>query len=126
MGDFFQNGTIATLHDFDSRTTEELEAELKLFSAYRPMEIVLPCLFSELEGDASAHVSEELVSPNPCAVGDEFTGQWIHSIVVRALGRKVPRFKALEPQVEREGGVWEALGPANLDVVRQPAIRHDA
>ena len=43
MGDFFQNGTIATLHDFRSRTTEELEAELKIFSAYRPMEIVLPC-----------------------------------------------------------------------------------
>ena len=64
MGDFFQNGTIATLHDFDSRTTEELESELKLFSAYRPMEIVLPCLFSELEGDALPHIVEEISHTN--------------------------------------------------------------
>ena len=32
MGDFFQNGIIATLHDFESRTTEELEAELNWVS----------------------------------------------------------------------------------------------
>ena len=28
MGDFAQNGAIATLHDFGTRTTEELESEL--------------------------------------------------------------------------------------------------
>ena len=83
-------------------------------------------LRSEVEGDARAHVSEELVSPNPSAIGNEFPRERIHGIVVRAFRRKVPRFKALEPQVEREGGVWEALGPANLDVVRQPAISHDS
>ena len=66
MGEFFQNGTIATLHDFRSRTTEELEAELKIFSAYRPMEIVLPCLFSELEGDALPAIVEE-ISPSYAA-----------------------------------------------------------
>ena len=60
MGDFFQNGTIATLHDFGSRTTAELEAELKLFSAYRPMEIILPSLFSELEGDALPNIVEQI------------------------------------------------------------------
>ena len=64
MGDFFQNGTIATLHDFRSRTTEELEAELKIFSAYSPMEIVLPCLFSELEGDALPAIVEEISRTN--------------------------------------------------------------
>ena len=60
MGDFFQNGTIATLHDFGSRTTAELESELKLFSAYRPMEIILPSLFSELEGDALPNIVEQI------------------------------------------------------------------
>ena len=60
MGDFFQNGTIATLHDFGSRTTGELEKELKLFSAYRPMEIILPCLFSELEGNALPNIVDEI------------------------------------------------------------------
>ena len=72
-------------------------------------------LRSQVEGDARAHVSEELVSPNPCAVGDEFTREWIHGIVVRAFRRKVPRFKALEPQVEREGGCLLYTSPSPRD-----------
>jgi glucosyl-3-phosphoglycerate synthase len=60
MGDFAQNGAIATLHDFGTRTTEELESELSVFSGYRPMELILPSLYSELEGDALGHIVEEI------------------------------------------------------------------
>ena len=42
MGDFAQNGMVATLHDFGTRTTEQLEHELRVFSGYRPMELILP------------------------------------------------------------------------------------
>ena len=60
MGDFAQNGVVATLHDFGTRTTEQLEHELRVFSGYRPMELILPSLYSELEGDALAHIVEEI------------------------------------------------------------------
>ena len=60
MGDFAQNGMVATLHDFGTRTTEQLEQELRVFSGYRPMELILPSLYSELEGDALAHILEEV------------------------------------------------------------------
>ena len=60
MGDFAQNGVVATLHDFGTRRVEEIEAELKIFSGYRPMELILPSLFSELEGPALANIVAEI------------------------------------------------------------------
>ena len=31
MGDFAQNGSVATLHNFGTRTLEQIEEDLKLF-----------------------------------------------------------------------------------------------
>ena len=50
MGNFYQNGIITTLHNLTRRPLAELEEELVRFSARRPMSLVLPSLFSELEG----------------------------------------------------------------------------
>ena len=36
MCDFSQGKTVATLHNFDTKTTAELEADLKLFSVIGP------------------------------------------------------------------------------------------
>ena len=58
--DFFQNGTITTLHRLCRRPIEEMEAELKQFSAERPMALILPSLYSELEGPALPRIVEEL------------------------------------------------------------------
>ncbi|MGB5200782.1 MAG: hypothetical protein WBN68_07600 [Sedimenticolaceae bacterium] len=58
--DFFQNGTITTLHKLCRRPIEEMEAELKEFSAERPMALILPSLYSELEGPALSKIVEEL------------------------------------------------------------------
>ncbi|WP_078118626.1 glycosyltransferase family protein [Thiosocius teredinicola] len=58
--DFFQNGTITTLHKLCARPIEEMEAELKAFSADRPMALILPSLYSELQGPALPHIVEEL------------------------------------------------------------------
>ena len=58
--DFFQNGAITTLHMLCRRPIEEMEAELKGFSAERPMALILPSLYSELEGPALPKIVEEL------------------------------------------------------------------
>ncbi|MCR9143500.1 MAG: glycosyl transferase [bacterium] len=60
MGDFFQNGIITTLHRLGHRPIEELEAELRTFQPKNPMALVLPSLFSELEGPALGPIIEEL------------------------------------------------------------------
>ncbi len=60
MADFSQNGIIGTLHNLRNRSTEELESELVQFSAETPMSLLLPCLFSELEGPAMGPIVEEL------------------------------------------------------------------
>ncbi len=60
MADFFQNGLIATLHRLADRPIESLEGELKKFSRKRPMALVLPALYSELEGEALPRIVEEL------------------------------------------------------------------
>ena len=52
MGDFFQNGVITTLHNLTKRPVTEIERELCEYSKRRPMALVLPSLFSELEGPA--------------------------------------------------------------------------
>lgn len=60
MGDFFQNGVITTIHHLNPRPVEEIENELVEFSKTRPMSLVLPCLYSELEGPALGPIIDEL------------------------------------------------------------------
>ena len=52
MSDFSQNGIISTLHDFGTKSTSIIEKELLEFSKQRKMELILPCLYSELDGSA--------------------------------------------------------------------------
>ena len=58
MGDFSQNGVISTLHDFGTKSTSVIESELLKFSEQRKMELILPCLYSELEGTALPKIVE--------------------------------------------------------------------
>ncbi|OFC68691.1 glycosyl transferase [Alteromonas confluentis] len=60
MADFYQNGVVTTLHNLSRRPTEELEAELLRFSQKRPMALILPSLYSELEGEALPNIVTEL------------------------------------------------------------------
>ena len=61
MGDFYQNGVVTTLHNLRKRPYEELEEQLLHFSKNRPMSLILPCLYSELEGPALENIIKELV-----------------------------------------------------------------
>ena len=60
MSDFSQNGIISTLHDFNTKSTLIIESDLLKFSKQRKMELILPCLYSELEGEALPKIVEEI------------------------------------------------------------------
>jgi glucosyl-3-phosphoglycerate synthase len=60
MSDFYQNGIITNFHNLSKRPVEELEKELMSFSRQRPMSLVLPSLYSELEGPALQNIVNEL------------------------------------------------------------------
>ena len=50
MTDFHQGGVITTLHRLGRPNLERLEAELLSHGRARPIALVLPCLYSELQG----------------------------------------------------------------------------
>ncbi len=60
MADFHQSGVIATLHKLGNAKLEKLEAELSWYSQERPIALVLPSLYSELEGQALKRIITEL------------------------------------------------------------------
>ncbi|MBE0616437.1 MAG: glycosyl transferase [Proteobacteria bacterium] len=60
MADFFQNGVITTLQDLGKRDTDRLEAELLEHTAERPVALVLPCLYSEIQGAALPRIVGQL------------------------------------------------------------------
>ncbi len=60
MGDFHQNGIITTFHNLANRPLEDMEKELCEFSKSRPMSLILPCLYSELETDAMPNILKHL------------------------------------------------------------------
>ena len=70
--DFFQNGSITTLHRLCRRPIEEIEAELRVFAVERPMALILPSLYSELQGPALPHIVEEL--KHATYIGDIIVG----------------------------------------------------
>ncbi len=62
MGDFHQNGIITTLHNLGGRSLEDTEKELTAFSVVRPLGLILPSLYSELEGQAMPKILSELIN----------------------------------------------------------------
>ncbi|MCR9123244.1 MAG: glycosyl transferase [Phyllobacteriaceae bacterium] len=60
MADFHQNGAVATLHNLRTRTPEDLERELITITGRQRVTLILPSLYSELEGDALPAILDEL------------------------------------------------------------------
>ncbi|MBM4140289.1 MAG: glycosyl transferase [Nitrospira sp.] len=60
MADFYQTGVIATFHKLGIVNLEKIEAELTWYTQGRPIALVLPSLYSELEGDALKGIVREL------------------------------------------------------------------
>ncbi len=52
MGDFYQTGVVATFHRLGKIDMQKLEAQLWRYSRIRPIALVLPALYTDLEGKA--------------------------------------------------------------------------
>jgi len=133
MGDFYQNGIITTLHNLSDRPVEALEQELLSFSRKRPMALILPSLFSELEGAALPAIIDELVKVpylSEVVIGLDRADQQQYCQALaffdrlpqrhRVLWNDGPRLQALDQQLQemdlapRELGkgrnVWYCMG----------------
>jgi glucosyl-3-phosphoglycerate synthase len=60
MADFYQTGSISTLHRLGQQNLDQLEKELAEHAAGTPIALVLPCLYSELEGPALRGIVQHL------------------------------------------------------------------
>lgn len=60
MADFYQNGIITTLHNLSNRPIETLEQELSEYNQKRPLGLLLPSLYSELQTPALPNIVKEL------------------------------------------------------------------
>ncbi|RLA48999.1 MAG: glycosyl transferase [Gammaproteobacteria bacterium] len=148
MGDFYQNGIITTLHNLSDRPVEELEQELLSFSRKRPMGLILPSLFSELEGTALPAILDELVKVpylSEVVIGLDRADQqqYCHALEFfgrlpqqhRVLWNDGPRLQALDKQLQaldlapRELGkgrnVWYCMGYTLASGKTESVALHD-
>lgn len=123
MADFYQNGIVTTMHNLTQRSSEELETELKRFSKSRPMGLILPSLFSELEGDALPGIVDHLCEVpylNEIVIGLDRANeeQYRHALKFfkrlpqhhRVLWNEGPRLKALDAKLQALGLAPKELG----------------
>ncbi|MDX1344787.1 MAG: hypothetical protein R3179_02730, partial [Sedimenticolaceae bacterium] len=114
MADFHQNGNITTLHNLTHRSVEEMEAELMRFSRRRPMALILPSLFSELETEALPNIIDELtqvpyLSQITIGLDRADEQQYRHAVEFfsqlpqehRVLWNDGPRLRALDAELQK-------------------------
>ncbi|MDX2504738.1 MAG: glycosyl transferase [Gammaproteobacteria bacterium] len=133
MGDFFQNGTITTLHNLNPGHQNNLEQQVLSFSKNRSITLLLPSLYTELEGAALENIVQELKQVsyiNHIVVGLDRAdiSQYRHAIKffsrlpqkVTILWNDGSRLLAIDQRLKKEGlapielgkgrNVWYCLG----------------
>ncbi|MGD2245823.1 MAG: glycosyl transferase [Candidatus Aminicenantes bacterium] len=60
MADFYQTGVVATFHRFGKVDLERMENELIEFNCHRPIALVLPSTYAELEAPAIKKIVEDI------------------------------------------------------------------
>jgi glucosyl-3-phosphoglycerate synthase len=133
MGDFHQNGIITTLHNLADRSLEDLEGDLMAFAPVRPMGLILPSLYSELEGEALPRIVDhlrqvpylaEIVIGLDCADRHQFGEalQFFSRLPQRhhVMWHDGPRLRAIDERLARDGlapmepgkgrNVWYCMG----------------
>lgn len=148
MADFYQNGYITTLHNMAERSLEALEAELVSFSKSRPMALILPSLFSELEGEALPKIIDHLtrvkyLSEIVIGLDRASVDQYQHALRFfgklpqhhRILWNDGPRLKALDSELADLGlapeepgkgrNVWYCMGYILSSGVAESVALHD-
>jgi len=123
MSDFFQNGTITTLHRLNKDPVTRMEQELQSFAKTRPMALVLPSLFSELKGPALKPIIDEISKvsylneiiiglDNADATEFEYAQDFFSSLPQhhRILWNDGPRMRNLNAQLIDKGIAPKELG----------------
>ena len=64
MSDFHQGGVLPTFHNLGESNLKKIESELSLYARERPIALVLPSLYTELEGNALKNIISELKNVN--------------------------------------------------------------
>ncbi|MCC2615541.1 glycosyl transferase [Aestuariibacter halophilus] len=123
MADFYQNGVVTTLHNLDERPIEDLEEELLSFSRKRPMAVLLPSLFSELEGPALSNIIQNIAQVpylSQIVIGLDRADQAQYQYALkffdtlpqhhRILWNDGPRLKAIDAELAELGLAPKELG----------------
>ncbi|MGK0248024.1 MAG: glucosyl-3-phosphoglycerate synthase [Oleispira sp.] len=123
MADFYQNGIVTTLHNLAHRPVEDIESELREFSNKRPMSLILPSLFSELEGDALPNIVKHLkgadyLSEIVIGLDRADEEQYRHALTFfgtlpqhhRVLWNEGPRLQALDAELQELNLAPKELG----------------
>lgn len=113
MADFYQNGIVTTLHNLRARPVAALENELEQFAKKRPLGLILPSLYSELEAPALENIVKELQKVsylNQIVVGLDRAShaEYQHALRFferlpqhhRILWNDGPRLRALDAELE--------------------------
>ena len=148
MADFYQNGIITTLHNLDDRSIEEVEAQLNEFANKRPMALILPSLYSELQGEALPHIIKELTKVpylNQIVIGldratrsefahaAEFFGQlpqhhrilWNDGPRLQALDRELKALGLAPTELGKGRNVWYCMGYVLASNKAESVALHD-
>ena len=133
MSDFKQTGAITTLHKLPGYSLENIEEQLRKHSKRNPMTLILPSLFSELEGPALQGILDELKKAdyiNEIVIGlDQATEEQFHFAKeffsclpqkTKILWNDGPELRAIADDLEARGlgpkeagkgrNVWYCLG----------------
>ncbi len=133
MADFHQNGIVTTLHNLSNRPLADLETDLLRFSKTRPLGLLLPSLFSELEGEALPSIVDRIKSVpylNEIVIGLDRADKEQYQYALkffknlpqhhRVLWNDGPRLRAIDEELQKlnlapkEAGkgrnVWYCMG----------------
>lgn len=148
MADFYQNGIITTLHNLSNRSIEDLEAELETFKKGRSMAVILPSLFSELEGSALNNILDELQHASyidEIVIGldraneqqfryainffsklpQKFSVLWNDGPALRALDKKLESRGLAPKQAGKGRNVWYCMGYVLAATKAEAIALHD-
>ncbi|ARD44631.1 glycosyl transferase [Colwellia sp. PAMC 21821] len=123
MADFYQNGTVTTLHNLAQRAPENMADELLAFSKSRSLGLILPSLFSELEGKALPDIISKIkdvkyLSEIVIGLDRADLAQYKHALSFfgqlpqhhRVLWNDGPRLQAIDAKLQALGLAPKELG----------------
>lgn len=123
MADFYQNGTVTTLHNLAQREPENMAEELLQFSKTRSLGLILPSLFSELEGKALPDIISKIkqvkyLSEIVIGLDRADLAQYKHALSFfgqlpqhhRVLWNDGPRLQAIDAKLQALGLAPKELG----------------